>query len=329
MSSVARTVARSVARHLARGVADPYGNGGGVATPVISITSGTGYAGSTYTSTIAGQWYADDVAIGGETGETYVLSLANEGKVIRCGDSNEIEMWVPQDATGTLVALFDIRQGLTLAGAAVSAWASQVGGVSAVQATGVIQPDYGAAAFNGNPGIAFGATDRLNDIAISMSPPSVTVVGGVEFNDANDCNLWGASLANGFEVRRSAAGLVLAVVAAGSAVLATSSSAWTTGVPYLLGVRHQNAGPYSFRRNGVANGSGTSAGSVSGAGTVTLGVRYTSTNYLRGDMTSQLRWHSILSDADMERAEGWVAHTTGNTGLLDAAHPYKTIAPKV
>jgi len=65
--------------------------------PVISITSGSGYSGSVYTSTIAGQWYADDVEVAGETGLTYTMTAANEGKAIRRGESNVIKMWVPSD----------------------------------------------------------------------------------------------------------------------------------------------------------------------------------------------------------------------------------------
>ena len=143
--------------------------------PVVSITSGSGYAGSTYSSTVAGQWTADGVAISGATGSSYVMTLANEGKAIRCGESNTVQMWVPQLVAG-LVALMDARRGLTLSGASVSAWASQVGGVGGAQATGASQPVYGATAFGGAPGLIFDGGDSLDGLSISPMPVSRTVL---------------------------------------------------------------------------------------------------------------------------------------------------------
>ncbi|MDZ7906347.1 MAG: sialate O-acetylesterase [Cypionkella sp.] len=65
------------------------------AVPTISITSGSGYAGSTYTSTVAAQWTADGVDIPGEAGLTWVMTAAYEGAAIRCGASNTITMFTP------------------------------------------------------------------------------------------------------------------------------------------------------------------------------------------------------------------------------------------
>ena len=63
------------------------GRRGGLSIPVIS---GTPYPYETLTSTVADQWFADDVAIVGETGSTYVVRLQDAGKDIRCGTSNEL-----------------------------------------------------------------------------------------------------------------------------------------------------------------------------------------------------------------------------------------------
>ena len=74
---------------LGLGLGLPFVRGGG-AVPVISVITGTPYPGETLASTIAGQWFADDVAIVGETGSTYVVRLQDAGKDIRCGTSNEL-----------------------------------------------------------------------------------------------------------------------------------------------------------------------------------------------------------------------------------------------
>jgi hypothetical protein len=51
----------------------------------VTVTSGTeGETGAVYTSGVAGQWYADAVAIEGEDGETYMLDAANQGAQIAC-----------------------------------------------------------------------------------------------------------------------------------------------------------------------------------------------------------------------------------------------------
>ncbi|MEM6726873.1 MAG: hypothetical protein AAF618_00110 [Pseudomonadota bacterium] len=50
----------------------------------VFLLSGEGYAGSVYGAAASGQWYADLVAISGETGSTYTLTQENEGKNITC-----------------------------------------------------------------------------------------------------------------------------------------------------------------------------------------------------------------------------------------------------
>ena len=53
--------------------------GGGIGPPIVS---GTAYPGETLTSTRSLQWYADDIAITGETASTYVVRLSDIGKAI-------------------------------------------------------------------------------------------------------------------------------------------------------------------------------------------------------------------------------------------------------
>jgi len=77
--------------------------------PIISITSGNGYAGSVYSSTVPGQWYADGVAIAGAVGTSWTLPLAHEGQAIRCGDSNIIQVATPLTKS-SLVAYWDFAE---------------------------------------------------------------------------------------------------------------------------------------------------------------------------------------------------------------------------
>ena len=53
--------------------------------PVITISSGTGYAGSVYrVNGSGGQWQADGVAIAGATGQEWTMTTGYEGAAITC-----------------------------------------------------------------------------------------------------------------------------------------------------------------------------------------------------------------------------------------------------
>ena len=62
----------------------------------IQLTSGVGFAGSVLTSSAAGQWTRDGVSIGGATGSTYTVVVADEGAEIKCGNSNPFQLWTPK-----------------------------------------------------------------------------------------------------------------------------------------------------------------------------------------------------------------------------------------
>lgn len=153
------------------------GGGGGPPTnsvaPVIAITAGGGYAGSTYTATpgtwssgtATGQWTSDGSPIIGETASTYTMDIALEGTAIGytetntavTADSNTIEMWVPTDAAGSVVAWFDAQTSSTITQASnlVSSWASRSGAITLDQAVGSNQPTYQASGLNSKPAIYF------------------------------------------------------------------------------------------------------------------------------------------------------------------------------
>lgn len=118
-----------VAISLGLGLGLSPGKGGGAAQ-MIAITSGGGYAGSTYSARRADQWYIDDVAIPGETSTTYTMTLANEGKALRCGESNVIKMWMPTDLDASLKTnggWWDPKRQVSATGGKVTSIADQFG----------------------------------------------------------------------------------------------------------------------------------------------------------------------------------------------------------
>lgn len=71
-----------------------------------------------------------------------------------------LDMWDAEDASK-----------FTLSGASVNAWASSKNGYSAVQGVSASKPVYGAASFNGRPGVTFdGSDDELTYAGVGVFP---------------------------------------------------------------------------------------------------------------------------------------------------------------
>lgn len=295
--------------------------------PSLTITSGSGYAGSVYTSTVAGQWFADDSAIPDANGTTFEMPLALEGKALRCGASNTIRMWRPQ-MLGAIAAVMDIRQGLSLSGTAVSAWASQVGTLIAGQASTSARPQASASAFAGTPALTFDGGDELLDLALATTPSARTVVCGVVFNGTGSRSIFGAAQSGGYVLRVSS-GNLLQVGASNVTILATATATVTGGSPLILVSRFVSSGPYDFRANGGSLGSGTASGGFWGSGTARIGSTAAGdVARMNGAIASIIAFDAWLSEAEVQRAEGWIAHTSGTSSLLPTGHPYKTEAPR-
>jgi hypothetical protein len=149
-----------------------YRLGGFVGDGISRTISGFAYPGETLTSTVAGQWFVDGVAVVGETGETYEVNLLDIGKSIRCGSSNALTCWKPQDIAG-VAAFWWSRGGVlnaidpdTMAtdGQTVRKWADRTTPpFDANQTVGESQPIYRATGQSGGPSLQFdGANDSLD-----------------------------------------------------------------------------------------------------------------------------------------------------------------------
>ena len=137
-----------------------FGGGGApTTTPVITLTSGSGYSGSVLTSTIAGQWTADGANISGATGTSYTITVSTEGKDIKCGNSNTFAArWLPSQLN-SIDTWFDAKYGITLNGSNVSAITARAGDLSASQSTASYQPTYNAIGLNNKPALIGGTYD--------------------------------------------------------------------------------------------------------------------------------------------------------------------------
>ena len=142
------------------------------------LITGTAYPSETLTSTRAGQWYANGVAISGETAATYVVRLGDIGKAITQTGSNTKTIWHPNTIAGvarfwsSLSNVYNTVSPDVAAtnGQAVRRWNGIISGTQADQTTGVNQPLYRATGQNGNPSLEF---DGSNDF---LSLPTVSNV---------------------------------------------------------------------------------------------------------------------------------------------------------
>lgn len=294
---------------------------------VISITAGKGYAGSTYTSTTAGQWTADAVNIGGETGATYVLSRANEGKAIRCVGSNTIEMWLPTDLGADLVAWWDARTGITLNVSDVSSWADVKNGWAAAQGTGGLQPAFSSSGLSSKSAVVF---TRANGDLLDVSSGSARAQ---PFTRAVLCQ----TTANNVNQRAfdgvAASDAKIAVTSSGSAFF-MNAGAGVTGVTFTINtpqvvLGHFNTTSSVLRQKGADTGSGT-------AGTRSSKVARIG-NDLAGGTT--LAWDgpiaqvvdcAFLDATKTALLEGFLTHAyeLGDT-YLAVGHTYRSTAPRI
>lgn len=144
----------------------------------VTITSGSGYAGSVLTSTNAGQWKADGTNISGQTGSTYTVTRDVEGKAITCGtSSNAIQMWTPlhlpsvYQTDGTNYGGWwdpGYSSTVTLNSGNISSLANLFsGGPAMTQATSAAQPAYNVGGY-----IDFPATANAPNATYGLLPAS-------------------------------------------------------------------------------------------------------------------------------------------------------------
>lgn len=287
----------------------------GGASRTITI-AGSGYAGSTYTSDRAGQWTADGAAISGATGTSYAMTTANEGRAIRCADSNIIQMWTPgalptgyranggwwcaddQISAGGLVSAWPDRWGVrdmtqtvdaskpstgTIGGQACAVWPSTDNNCYLAPA-GTFAPGWWLSVLQYKDGLV-GAFDTYERIIGAAGPPNHV------FGSAGTSNLYQYT-AYAIQARKNGAAaldkLVLPLPLSLLSFYGTPASAlWSIG-----------------RGNSATVG-------------------------WKGPRCMDLALGSVPTQSEREQIEGYAAHKYGITSYLPSAHPYKSAAPRV
>lgn len=92
--------------------------------------------------------------------------------------------------------------------------------------------------------------------------------------------------------------------------IGTSSTALAVNIPYLIGVTYSPTGAYAFRRNGAADGSGTTNRSPA-AGTVAVGALAANSEPFLGDIGAFLLYNRVLTATELDNVEAYLAARYG------------------
>lgn len=287
------------------------------ATPVISIATGGGYKDSVYASSHAGQWTADGVNIAGAVGTTYQMTRANEGKAIRCGASNTIEMWVINDiptSYRTNGGWWDPKIAQNTSAGTVTAWPDLWAVRDMSQTTLAQRPS--AVTLGGYPAAAWPNDTSVNTYlgpATNFAPAFWLLVMQYKTGLETAFDGYDAILSDSGNVYRvmgnSGSDQLYAGTWAGTASKNGSASAATV-LPLAKSLLSMSGTPQSAQWSlGRSRTSGDRA--------------------WKGAMFEVLALGVTPTEALKQQIEGCVAHRNGIATSLPAQHPYRVAGPRL
>lgn len=302
----------------------------GLPAPVITVTSGSGYAGSTLTADKApGQWFANGVAIAGATDQALAITLDLEEADITYKwlglSSLPFRMWTP--ARAGITSVFDARRLSALS----TDWQSADGVVRYVQPNAPTRPVYEADGLGGSP-CMFSDWNRAWVIeGLPPAPGARTLIGLFSFLTTDPANSF-LQIINtqpgAWTIRKSylsGGKRSFTILRSPNSDGQESPYGFSDNAPCIASLKTKRpSGDYGFRLNGASLASGVSAGVnsfVDNGGTYTMG------GYIR--LGSHAYADSYMTLSDEIDFEGWCAWTSGQQGLLAADHPRKAVPLRI
>lgn len=288
----------------------------------ISISSGSGYAGSVYTSTVADQWTADGVPISGETGTTFTMTAEHEGAAIRCGSSNVIEMWMPSDDSPDFGYRPDLDSTLTMSGANVAAM-DAVAGPDLKQTAASSQPTLSS--INGIQALYVNGTFLIgnsHNIAYESGMGSVIA----QMTGPNRMARWSGNNSGSGTSWSGFASPVLSSYRASVGYNASfGASVPLTASPQILTTYAASGNADTVLRSNGGVDSGASDNTRSSVSTpyITIGG-----SQAIGTI-GEFYWWESYDNTILMKLEGYYAHKYGLVANLPSTHPYKNTAPMV
>lgn len=308
-------------------------NGGALSLRTIS---GFAYPSEILTSTRAGQWFVDNIAVIGETGSTYTVRLTDIGLPIRCGNSNVLTCWHPNQIAA--VARFwwassnvlnsvspDV---LATNGQTVRRWNGIISGTQADQASAPSQPIWRSAGQSGNPSIEFDGVNDGFDLPsnsdVFQSRSQGYLISGVRDTNPNGGTLfhpvafYSTGINNGLSrlllgTRDGVSNNFQAVSRRQDGDTAASAFASNNNSYNVLGAHGDwSSGFVRLRVNGtVAASTALTSGAGITSNSVSLGVNIgaigtASTNFLPGHITAVCAINASISATDLSRIERFI-----------------------
>ena len=313
----------------------------------ISITSGTGYFGSIYTQTGAagaGQWYADEDPIAGQTGNTYTMEAKNEGKAISFRTaspdekSNPIRVFVPSMIPG-LVAQFDAARNdlMTFNSNKVASWASSVGALVLNQTTDANRPLWSATGRNSKPAVSGNGTSlfmTLNTPSALPQGANASCMAAMAYHPNANSGAWTGVFVYGTSTVTTARQISKqdSTNRAGISLGSAGSHTFPAGATWLdadkIVVGNFNPTNLDARIDGQYTGASAAITLNTPVPTIAQLFRFTNNSgYWPGSVQELLFYSAALSLDDRKRLEGYMASKWGTRALLPAGHEYKSTNP--
>lgn len=272
-------------------------------------TSGSASAGAssvTTASTLVGQ-----IAVGmsitfGSEGIEYVVTSINSTTI------GVTPVLVNTVATATAINRLNVSDWLDISG----------NGLNAAQTTAGSRPFYGASGINGLGSVyGFGDTyTRHMALALAANPYSIF---GVMVSDGNGTLIGNATNSNNLQIRMLSSHLE--ILKQNVANYLTGTITYTNGTPFMMSIVTAS-GDNRAAVDGTYE-SNTTATTITGA-TGNLFRRAASTpNYYNGRVGELLVYYSVLTNSEIEKVQGYLAHKWGVDAPMIASSPYKHMPP--
>ena len=231
------------------------------------------------------------------------------------------KLWRPTELATALWLDAEDTSTITLNGATVSQWADKSGnGRNAAQATAASQPTYTAGGLNGKPVLTFdGVNDVMSFQGVHNAQWSIATVGRAAGNNQafiqfGTANQFGSLFVESsvFTARPTFPPDATAPFVANEIAILSATYGQTTTNIWKNG---------SIGTPAAQGGVASNATSYIG----TLGSLY----YLNGFIAETVVTNGVLSTADRQRVEGYLAWKWGLEANLPAGHPYKSLPPTI
>lgn len=315
----------------------------------IKMVKGLGGAGSLFFTsfTTSGQWYADGVAVPGETNRTMVLTQENIGKTItfRSGSeiSNELvfDDWTPLQLSANIVSWLDASDETTIVknGAnQVTRWNSKVGSLYVQQNDLSKAPIYNATGRNGLPCIiADGVNDNMSYNSATGFPTggNSSFEGAVAYHNNTNHGSWRLLTFNGIEGTGQLRSIIVnpsingGVTGGGVQFDAMSNISWLNQ-DHLVLSHISGSGAQVYIDGSITTNSSNTAGFNTGvSSSAYLFSNPVSAGLWPGSIQEYVIFNRNLTLDERQKFEGYLAWKWNLVSKLPANHPYKTFKPSV